>query len=201
MRTPYNILNWYWIVTAIPGEVFSTKTGTFVPVTDTTYNTWKATGGWEITVPAQTDLVTTLMSYPQSVNLNLFNIFTLQQAQSWQIQAMTSAYYAAITTQLSFTLSSGVPISLAFDDRYYSGNIYNKIYFTASAKGFNTNFVHHDHQHGLINIPFSTTDWASFNTVLTNANTNVATQQAHLTSKVNAINAATTNSAVAAITW
>ena len=201
MRTPYNILNWYWIVTAIPGQVFSTKSGTFVAVTDTTYNTWKANGGWEITVPTQTDLVTALMSYPQSVNLNLFNIFTLQQAQSWQIQAMTTAYYTAITTKLSFTLTSGIPISLAFDDRYYSGNVYNKIYFTASGHGFNSNFVYHDHQYGILNIPFSVTDWATFNTALTAANNNVITQQAHLTSKINAINAATTNTAVAAITW
>ena len=47
MSTPYNIYNWYWkVADNLPGsQVYSSASGTFVPLANATYVTWLAADG------------------------------------------------------------------------------------------------------------------------------------------------------------
>lgn len=41
--TVFNAANWYWVVAGSTTQVFSSASGTYVPITDTTYESWLAT--------------------------------------------------------------------------------------------------------------------------------------------------------------
>ena len=41
----YNPMDWYWIVAGDETQVYSSKSGDYVPATDTTYQAWVASGG------------------------------------------------------------------------------------------------------------------------------------------------------------
>lgn len=60
---PYNPFDWYWIVADSSTQVFSSKTGNYLPVSNPAYVAWLAGGGLPTRIESETVLGKVLAPY------------------------------------------------------------------------------------------------------------------------------------------
>lgn len=193
-----NILNWYFIVDNDVTFVYSTAGGSFVPNSDANYNVWLQTNV-AANVADNNELLQMILRYPGSEKLNVFALCSLNKARELQITALRKACYSASCTNLTMTLQSGLPLDVPFNVTYMGK--YNSLINLNSGNVKGMNFTIVNGTQGLLNIPFTATDWTNF---IAAYNAKVAafnTNQNTLNTLITAVNAATNVDAVQAVVW
>lgn len=209
-----NISDWYFLIGDSATQVFSTYRGEFVPLNDATYAAWISQGNVVSKSPSNQDTLSFLIQYcmaNSNCSIDLYPLMTLQQAQQYKIQSLNIAYNTNIQQPLIVNLiygnaanvTAGTPtgaiINLPYDE--VLATVYNDRVYRASLTGYTCNFTYEDPKFGRLNYPFTPTDWTALSSALSTLNANVVTQKAYLSTLIIAVNAATTSSAVQAVTY
>ncbi|MER9533034.1 hypothetical protein NKI89_24955 [Mesorhizobium sp. M0309] len=63
MTSSYDPSNWYWIVAGSATQVFSSASGNYLPVADTTYQAWLAGGNASTRIASEAELGDVLAPY------------------------------------------------------------------------------------------------------------------------------------------
>jgi hypothetical protein len=91
-KKPFDVRNWYWGVSGIAGQVYSSAIGDYVPETDPTYQAWIAAGYVGTRIATETELGDYLAKY------------YLRPASTTSAANVLSAYQASCATNMDLAI-------------------------------------------------------------------------------------------------
>jgi hypothetical protein len=94
---PYTPENWYWIVAGSATQVFSSASGTYVPITDATYLTWTADGTLPTSIASEAELGEVLAPYNiRPVSANVLDAYQDTQARKLTLEVVAKVLFNVV---------------------------------------------------------------------------------------------------------
>jgi len=93
----YNPKDWYWIVGGDETQVFSSKSGNFVPTADVTYRAWAAAGGLPTRIANATELGEVLAPHNvRPAQAAVLDGYTESQASKLTLEVVAKVLFWAV---------------------------------------------------------------------------------------------------------
>lgn len=94
MSKTYNPTNWYWIVAGSTTQVFSSASGSYVPINDATFVAWKADGTAPTPILNEAELGEVLAPYNiRPIAANVLDAYQDTQARKLTLQVVAKVLF------------------------------------------------------------------------------------------------------------
>lgn len=94
MPNPFNSKDWYWIVNGSTAQVFSSKSGDYVPVANPTYQAWLTAGNLPTRIASEAELGEVLGERAlRPLNAGVLDAYKDSQASKITIEALAKIVF------------------------------------------------------------------------------------------------------------
>jgi hypothetical protein len=120
MALPYTPKNWYWRVAGSTTQVYSSAVGDYVPVANSTYQAWLASGGVPTPIVSEAELGEVLAPYSlRPTPVNVLDGYTEAHATKLTVEVAAKLFFN-IVNEIR-VLKGQAPLSAAQFKAYVKG--------------------------------------------------------------------------------